>query len=85
MDLPRADSCLDQSSLDRTLVHHRYSFGYLCATFADVRLMRDACLGCGKDTEMYERDKPMCPECSDAQAKERATNAPFKELKFAQT
>jgi hypothetical protein len=37
----------------------------------------NACLGCGKDTELYYRDKPMCPECTEAKEAELKQKAPF--------
>jgi hypothetical protein len=41
----------------------------------------NACLGCGKDTELYYHDKPMCPECTQANETEFLENGPFKSRK----
>jgi predicted amidophosphoribosyltransferase len=41
----------------------------------------NACLGCGKDTELYDRGEPMCPACSEAKETELRAGRPFKEPK----
>jgi len=39
----------------------------------------NACLNCGKDTELYDRGEPMCAHCSEARESELKKKGPFKE------
>jgi hypothetical protein len=38
----------------------------------------NACVTCGKDTELYYHGDPLCPKCAETQDVERNVKAPFK-------